>query len=245
MASPRRAARPRVGRSDQRASTARCSAARTTPDGIFALEGARLMPTHDLSFKLLLGYAQRAARRSRCRASATPASDTILDYLVTLDMAFGMTLTDRHRDRHRRRRRIAPRPAPATACAAATPSGGPIVAAVDRPDLAAPAVEHRSVGEPQRQLGVPRRRARRPARCAVRPQVRARRSGRAFAVTAVGSVFLPFGDDEMLLGDRNLVFEPKLAARLARAIAIHATRARRQRRARGSASARCSRATTR
>ena len=31
------------------------------------------------------------------------------------------------------------------------------------------------------------------------------------AITAIGSVFLPFGDDEMLLGDRNLVFEPRLA----------------------------------
>src|SRR5262249_44766974 len=31
------------------------------------------------------------------------------------------------------------------------------------------------------------------------------------AVTAIGSVFLPFGDDQMLLGDRNLVYEPKLA----------------------------------
>ncbi len=31
------------------------------------------------------------------------------------------------------------------------------------------------------------------------------------ALALVGSVFLPFGEDEMLLGDRGLVFEPKLA----------------------------------
>jgi outer membrane protein OmpA-like peptidoglycan-associated protein len=43
------------------------------------------------------------------------------------------------------------------------------------------------------------------------------------AVTAVASVFLPFGEDEMLLGDRDLVFEPKLAAELRRD-RVHATR---------------------
>jgi outer membrane protein OmpA-like peptidoglycan-associated protein len=42
-------------------------------------------------------------------------------------------------------------------------------------------------------------------------------------VTAVGSVFLPFGEDEMLLGDRNFVFEPKLAIDW-RKDRIHATR---------------------
>src|SRR6185503_13044095 len=34
------------------------------------------------------------------------------------------------------------------------------------------------------------------------------------AITAIGSVFLPFGEDEMLLGDRSLVFEPAIAAEL-------------------------------
>ena len=31
------------------------------------------------------------------------------------------------------------------------------------------------------------------------------------AVTAIGSVFLPFGNEQMLLGDSNIVYEPKLA----------------------------------
>src|SRR5690606_8143285 len=43
------------------------------------------------------------------------------------------------------------------------------------------------------------------------------------AVTAVASVFLPFGEDEMLLGDKDLVFEPKLAADW-RPDRVHATR---------------------
>ena len=96
-------------------------------------------------------------------AAGDTARTAILDYVVTLDMAFGMSLTDRvaigldvagvsHRDRRRLRR--------------ARPLRGrrQIATAVDRPDLAAPAVEHRSVGEPERPDRVPRRRARRPAR---------------------------------------------------------------------------------
>jgi flagellar motor protein MotB len=43
------------------------------------------------------------------------------------------------------------------------------------------------------------------------------------AFTLVGSMFLPFGEDQMLLGDRSLVFEPKLAFEL-RKDRIHATR---------------------
>src|SRR5262249_25632075 len=43
------------------------------------------------------------------------------------------------------------------------------------------------------------------------------------AVSAVGSVFLPFGEDTMLLGDSNLVFEPKLAVDW-RPDRVHATR---------------------
>src|SRR5207249_353044 len=43
------------------------------------------------------------------------------------------------------------------------------------------------------------------------------------AIALVGSVFLPFGDEDMLLGDRNLVFEPKLAAEY-RPDRVHGTR---------------------
>src|SRR6185503_8724780 len=43
------------------------------------------------------------------------------------------------------------------------------------------------------------------------------------AVTAIGSVALPFGDDEMLLGDRSLVFEPRIAVDW-RKDRVHATR---------------------
>ncbi len=43
------------------------------------------------------------------------------------------------------------------------------------------------------------------------------------AVTFVGTVMLPFGDDQMLVGDKNLVFEPKIAFEL-RKDRIHQTR---------------------
>ncbi|MBT8496349.1 MAG: transporter, partial [Deltaproteobacteria bacterium] len=37
-------------------------------------------------------------------------------------------------------------------------------------------------------------------------------SGQGLSVAILGNVWVPFGDDEMFLGDRSFVFEPKLAA---------------------------------
>ena len=70
---------------------------------MFAVEGARLMPKRDLSFKFLVGYAKSPldltvpgiGTRQRRRSS---------NYVATFDMAFGMSLSDRRRDRPRRRR---------------------------------------------------------------------------------------------------------------------------------------------
>src|SRR5207302_4225328 len=66
-------------------------------NGIFALECARLMAKRDLAFKVLVGYAQSPLNLSvpGIGAAAMDAQkDSILDYVVTLDMAFGMTLSD-------------------------------------------------------------------------------------------------------------------------------------------------------
>ena len=66
--------------------------------GIFALEGARLMPKRDLSFKVLLGYSQsplNVAVPGIGTAVADTSKDRILDYVMTLDVAFGMTLTEK------------------------------------------------------------------------------------------------------------------------------------------------------
>src|SRR5574337_191043 len=62
--------------------------------GLFGIEGARLMPKRDLSLKLLVGYGQ-APLKLAVPGIGDASKDKVLDYLVTLDMAFGMTLSDR------------------------------------------------------------------------------------------------------------------------------------------------------
>src|SRR4030095_8239089 len=67
-------------------------------NGVFGVEGARLLPVHDLSSKTLVGYAQSpidVAVPGIGAAAGDTSNDRILDYVATLDMAFGMTLAKR------------------------------------------------------------------------------------------------------------------------------------------------------
>jgi len=192
--------------------------------GLFSLEGARLMPKHDLSFKFLVGYGRaplKLAVPGIGAAAGDTSKDRILDYLVTLDLAFGMTLTDRVaigidaaayrtatgagygvRGRYgiggqvtrASTGLIALRPL-SNIDPSANPSDGTSYLG---DGLAGPLDAH---------FGIKFALVERPL----------------FAVTAIGSVFLPFGDEDMLLGDRNLVFEPRLALDW-RKDRIHATR---------------------
>src|SRR5205085_12278436 len=66
--------------------------------GIFALEGARLMPKRDISLKVLAGYAQSpldVAIPGVGAAMGDTTKDKVLDYALTLDIAFGMTITNK------------------------------------------------------------------------------------------------------------------------------------------------------
>ena len=192
-----------------------------------------------------LGYAQVAARRSRCRASAMPATRQGLGPRLPRHARHGV----RHVAVATASRSgstsaaTAPRPASATACAAATravgrsstPSTGLIalrpLSNID--PSATPSDDTRTSATAS------------PARSTRAPASSSRWSAtRTIALTAVGSVFLPFGDDQMLLGDANLVFEPKLAFEW-RADRDPRDARRRATSRRASASARCSRATTR
>ncbi len=179
--------------------------------GVFAVEGARLMPKRDLSFKLLIGYAQSPLDLAVPGIGDTPgdqSNDKILDYVLTLDIAFGMSLTDKlaigfdlggyrtatgvgygNRGRYangavaiKSTGLIALRPL-SNIDPSANPNDG---TAYLGDGLAGP-------------LDV---------RAGIKYSLFTNQN---IAVTAVGSVFLPFGEDEMLLGDRNLVFEPKIA----------------------------------
>jgi outer membrane protein OmpA-like peptidoglycan-associated protein len=180
-------------------------------NGIFAVEGARLLPKHDLSFKVLLGYAKSPldlAVPGIGGAAGDTTKDRILDYLVTIDMAFGMTLTDRvamgidiaaYRTQTavgygvRGRYTSGGTAAQSTGLIALRPISNIDPSA--SPDDAGAYLGDGLAGPLDARLGI-------KVALLAAPK---------FAVTAIGSVFFPFGEDEMLLGDRDMVFEPKLA----------------------------------
>jgi outer membrane protein OmpA-like peptidoglycan-associated protein len=181
-------------------------------NGLFSLEGARLLPSRDLSFKLLVGYAKSpldVAVPGIGAGMGNAGKDSVLSYLVTTDMVFGLSLGDR----------IAIgldvagyRTATAagygvrghyTTGGVVTAKSTGLVALRPLSNLdpsASPSDASSYLGD---ELAGPL-----DARLGIKvglyrdPQ---------FALAAVASVFLPFGDEQMLLGDRNLVYEPKLA----------------------------------
>src|SRR5262249_26829382 len=191
---------------------------------VFSLEGARLMPRGDLSFKLLGSYA-RSPLKLAVPGIGSAAGDTAQDrgvkYLFTLDMAFGMTLSDRipigiHAAAHRtaRGRGYGVRGHYVTGGVIDRPSTG-LIALRPLSNLdpsANPNDRSAYLGD---ELAGPL-----DARFGVKVALM---QGPQLAVTAIGSVVLPFGDDYMLLGDRSLVFEPKIAIDW-RKDRVHATR---------------------
>ncbi|MDB4962715.1 MAG: putative internalin [Myxococcales bacterium] len=177
-------------------------------NGVFGVEGARLMPKRDLSFKALLGYGTSPVDIA-VPGVGDASRDRILDYVVTLDMAFGLSITDRialgidvaayrtatadgygERGRYLGGGNIATR---STGLIGLRPLSN-----ID--PSASPSNDAAYLGD-----GIAG-----PLDAHVGVKV-ALFAGSHIALTAIGSVFLPFGEDEMLLGDRNLVFEPKLA----------------------------------
>jgi outer membrane protein OmpA-like peptidoglycan-associated protein len=186
-------------------------------NGVFAVEGARLLPLYDLSFKVLVGYGVSPvdlAVPGIGAAAGDTGRDRILDYVATLDMAFGMTLAQRialgidvgaYRTRAGAGYGIRGRYADGGGGTIAKPSTGLIaLRPLSNIDPSAPA------SDPASYLG-DERAGPLDARFGIKIAIIAEPK---LAVTAIGSVFLPFGEDEMLLGDRNIVFEPKLALEL-------------------------------
>ena len=177
-------------------------------NGLFSLEGARLLPAHDLSFKLLAGYGRRpisvAVPGIGGKAGDTSA-DAILNYAVTFDMAFALSLADHLEiafDTGGYRTATGPgygERGRYTSGGKVSPSTG-LIALRPLSNLDPSASGANSLGD---ELAGPL-----DARFGVKVGLY---SSPHLAIAAVGSVFLPFGDDQMLLGDANLVYEPKLA----------------------------------
>ncbi len=172
------------------------------PNGLFAVEGARLMPAHDLAFKILMGVGT-----SPIEANLPGIGDAkILGPIGTLDMTFGMSLSDRIElgldvaaYRTTTDAGYGVRGRYGTGGVVTVPSTGLIalrpLSNID-PSGAGPNYTGDGHAGPL------------DARLGLKAKLFA---DQHLALAFVGSVFLPFGEDEMLLGDRSLVFEPKLA----------------------------------
>ena len=176
------------------------------PNGLYAVEGARLLPAHDLAFKLLMGLGTSPIQ-ANLPGIGDAKADKILGPIGTVDMAFGMSLSDRiaigfdvAAYRTTTESGYGVRGRYATGGLVATPSTGLIalrpLSNIDPSGHGANAFLGEGHAGPL------------DARFGIKAGLY---TGPHLALALVGSVFLPFGEDEMLLGDRNLVFEPKLA----------------------------------
>lgn len=177
-------------------------------NGAFGVESGRLLPKRDLSLKASLGYG-RAPIRVPVPGIGDAGGDLVLDQILALDLAFAMTLTDRvelgidvaayrtstgagYGDRGRFRDDslrstglVALRPL-SNIDQSASPNDESAYLGVG---LAGPLDARAGL-----KLGLVQR--------------------ERVAVALLGSLVLPFGEDEMLLGDRGIVFEPALAIEL-------------------------------
>ena len=170
--------------------------------GVFSLEGARLMPKRDLSWKLLFGFAQAPfeAPVPGIGGDEDTADDVILDYVMTIDIAFGMSLTKRlgiglgvaaYRTNTGEGYGVRGRFATSGSTASTglislrelsnfDPSGG-----FEPQGLSGP-LDVRLVAK------------------------YALTTGKNLAVSLMGAAAIPFGEDEMFLGDSGFVLEPRL-----------------------------------
>ena len=189
-------------------------------NGIFSIEGARLLPRHDLSLRVLLGWA-RSPIDVAVPGIGNGDSDRVLDYVGTVDMAFGLSVSERFAiglDLGGYRTATGPgygvRGRYMTGGTIAQPSTG-LIALRPLSNIDPSASSSDDTAYLGDGLAGPL-----DVRAGLKYMLVATPK---LALTLVGSAFLPFGEDEMLLGDRGIVFEPKLALEY-RKDRIHATR---------------------
>ena len=181
------------------------------PNGVFSLEGARLLPVHDFSFKLFAGYTPDPINAVVPGIGSVNNTnvDHILKYVAQLDMAFAFTLADRVElgfETAGYRSAVGPgygvRGRYVSGGTESPPSTGLIslrpLSNID--PAASPSDSTSYLGD---ELAG-------PLDVHVGLKVAILRDPH-FALAAIGSVFLPFGEENMLLGDASYVFEPKLA----------------------------------
>jgi len=177
-------------------------------NGIFAVEGARLLAVRDLAFKLIAGFAKSPIDVA-VPGMGDSGKDPILKYVGTLDMTFGMTVTDRIAIGF-----------DVAAYRSATDVGygvrgryvsnGPLATKSTGLISLRPLSNIDPSADPNDSMAYLADELSGPLDAHVGLKV-ALYQDPNIALTAIGSVFLPFGEDEMLLGDHNIVYEPKLA----------------------------------
>jgi outer membrane protein OmpA-like peptidoglycan-associated protein len=172
--------------------------------GVYSLDGARLMPKRDISWKVLLSYASsplEAAVPGIGGANDTKA-DRLLGSLATIDMTFGMSFTNRFAmglDVAAYRTSTAA----GYGKRARFSSAGPVGKSTGAIALRALSNIDPSGGFQDDGLAGP---------------LDVRLTGKFLvfaasktAVSLLGTVSLPFGEQDMMLGDASFVFEPKIA----------------------------------
>jgi hypothetical protein len=170
--------------------------------GIFSLEGARLMPRRDLSWKVLLSYAKSPVDVA-VPGIGDGGKDSILDYVAIVDMAFGMTLSERFAIG-----------IDVAAYRTATGDGygtrGLYNSQAAMSGKSTGLVALRKLSNIDQAGGLLDDGLAGPLDVRLAGKLALLRGERT-AVSLVGTVTLPFGEEEMLLGDSTLTFEPKLA----------------------------------
>jgi large repetitive protein len=167
--------------------------------GIFSLEGARLSTKRDLSWKMLLGFASSPLNVDV--GDNNISSDTVLNYTLTLDMAFGFTVTKKFAvGVGTAVYRADTGPAYGTRGRFTSNEGGISTGMISLREL--------SNMDPSGHFQAQSLSGPLDVRVGGKYQFL---DGPSLAATFVGTVVLPFGEDEMFLGDHNLVFEPKVA----------------------------------
>jgi outer membrane protein OmpA-like peptidoglycan-associated protein len=170
--------------------------------GVFALEGARLMPRRDISWKMLVSYT-KSPLNVAVPGIGDGGADPVLDYTAIIDMAFGMSISERFAIG-----------IDVAAYRAATGDGygkrGLYDADSSKIGVSTGLVALRPLSNIDPAGGLLKDSLAGPLDVRLAGKL-ALIQGPHMAATVVGTFTLPFGEEEMLLGDSSLTFEPKLA----------------------------------
>ncbi len=169
--------------------------------GVFSLEGARLGPKRDISMKMLLGFA-KGPLDVTVPGIGDGDVDNVLDFTLTLDTTIGFVVSKRL--------------AIGLAAAVYRTDTGPGYGQRDGYQTGNSDVEStgmislRDLSNLDPSGGYEAQSLSGPLDVRVGAKYLLV-DGEKLAATLVGTVVLPFGEDEMYLGDSNLVFEPRVA----------------------------------